>query len=406
MTTASLEVPPEWVKDLPAEKATKPDSWPPKTDLPFDWNVATFEVYCDPERKDFNNAAQRKPDFSKARSQLDYDYHRNPAQSRQELQDTILSRVVYSNTEDGQPLCCPSKPWIVFTAGAMGVGKGYVLSSLQQSDLFPLDKFLIIDPDMLKNELPEMAGYLRADPATAATKVHRESTQMADVLLEHALLIKAPILVDGSLRDVEYYKTLFQRIRNDYDYRIAIIMVTAKPEIIHDRARERAKKTGRSVPDELINESIKQVPRSVKELSPFADGVFEIANDDDKPLRIVSSSLPGDTISWNDFADTWTDEAQKREKKTCILKRKCCKSVCKTMSACWIDSNAHDCARSIWGKAYPNMCPRCTLSEDAQCGVCIHGKHLCACEDCAQVCPVRKSLIIQKEICISKLLGR
>ena len=87
--------------------------------------------------------------------------------------------------------------------------KGYVLSSLYQSELFPLDTFLIIDPDKLKTELPEMSGYLKADASTAATKVHRESTQMADILLEYALMNQCNVLVDGSLRDVEYYKNLF-----------------------------------------------------------------------------------------------------------------------------------------------------------------------------------------------------
>ena len=151
----------------------------------------------------------------------------------------------------------------------MGVGKGYVLSSLYNSNLFPLDNFLKIDPDMLKTELPEMSGYLQVDPATAATKVHRESTQMADILLEHALLDRSNILVDGSLRDVDYYRQLFQRIRQDYDYRIAILLVTAEPDVIHKRARDRAEKTGRAVPEELINESIQQVPQSVKELTPL-----------------------------------------------------------------------------------------------------------------------------------------
>jgi len=384
-------LPPDWVKDLPSEKAVKPDCWPPQSQQFFDWeNWCTYKVYSDPDRTDF--VTQSNQEFSKARSQLDYSYHLHPAQSRQELQDVILSRVVNSSSSDKS-----SKPWIVFTAGAMGVGKGYVLSSLYKSDLFPLDKFLKIDPDMLKNELPEMSGYLQADPATAATKVHRESTQMADVLLEHALLDRVDILVDGSLRDVDYYKQLFLRIRNEYDYRIGIILVTADPEIIHERASQRAEKTGRSVPDDLIDESIEQVPRSVKELTPFANVVFEIENNNDGPLQIVSSSLSGETTSWDDFGDTWIDE----KKRTCILKRKCCKPLCKTMSSCWDNAEAHECAKKIWGKAYPNMCPRCTLAEDGQCGVCVHGKHLCACKECAKTCPVRKCLI-QKA---SALLG-
>jgi hypothetical protein len=180
----------------------------------------------------------------------------------------------------------------------MGAGKGYVLSTLYKSGLFPLDGFLKIDPDMLKIELPEMSGYLRVDPESAATKIHRESTQMADVLFEHALLNLTPMLVDGSLRDVNYHRSLFKRIRSDFsEFRIAIIHVTTNPRTIHERAKKRAERTGRAVPTELLDASIEQVPRSVKLLSPHADAVFEISNNDGSPLRLVT---PG--VTWDDFA--------------------------------------------------------------------------------------------------------
>ena len=39
-------------------------------------------------------------------------------------------------------------------------------------------------------------------------------------------------------------------------------------------------------------------------------------------------------------------------------------------------------ASDLWKAAYPNFCPRCALSCDGQCGVCIHGRHLCACKIC------------------------
>ena len=128
----------------------------------------------------------------------------------------------------------------------MGVGKGYVLTKLHERGLFPLDDYVKIDPDMLKSELPEMAGFLQADRASAATKLHRESTQMGDVLLEHALAHHCNILVDGSLRDVNYYQQLFDRIHEQFPrYRIALLHVTADREVVRERARQRAERTGR-----------------------------------------------------------------------------------------------------------------------------------------------------------------
>ena len=123
-----------------------------------------------------------------------------------------------------------------------------------------LIRFIKIDPDMIKGELPELSGYMRSDPESAATKVHRESTMMSDVLFEHALMDSLPMLVDGSLRDVEWYRGLFRRIRNEYPkYRIAIVHVNASRDTIYQRADSRAELTGRVVPRELLDMSIEQV---------------------------------------------------------------------------------------------------------------------------------------------------
>jgi hypothetical protein len=332
-------------------------------------------------------------------------------ENRQLLQDAILGRVVdsarrtsSSEEEDEEEAASAAaegdaaiakprkRPWIVFTAGPMGVGKGYVLTKLHRAGVFPAGAFLKIDPDMIKGELPEMAGYLRANRDTAATKLHRESTQMADVLFEHALQRNMPVLVDGSLRDVAWYRQLFDRIHGDFpDYRIAIVHVTADRGVVHRRAADRAEKSGRAVPAELIDRSIEQVPESVRALSKLADAVYTIANNDGKPLELVSTTAE-DVKSWEDFAAQWErQDGDEATKETCaapsaaaaddhdqslLLQQTC------NVAACWDDAEAHRAARLVWGAAYPNFCARCCLTCDCQCGICIHGKHSCACHVC------------------------
>jgi adenylylsulfate kinase-like enzyme len=355
-----------------------------------------------PENNNAQSTLQRtalslafSPTFQHARSRLDYSYHTNLVLNRQYLQDAILKRVVESaqvasddaitilssRTETDQeqretvngssvsdpepttfsPRCDPAntsrnndfsnsgnspqsvlpaqrRPWIIFTAGAMGVGKGYVLMQLQRLQLLDVSSFVKIDPDLIKTELPEMAGYLQHDRATAATLLHRESTQMADVLLEHALSHSYSLLVDGSLRDVDYYRKLLQRLRCEFaSYRLAIVHVVADPDIVWQRARARAERTGRVVPTTLLMESLQQVPCSVDQLAPLVDVVFTIANNDGQPLELVSmtrrdtilssstasSAASTDesteqmsattattitTVTWGEFARTWTED--------------------------------------------------------------------------------------------------
>jgi Zeta toxin len=290
------------------------------------------------------------PTFCEARSKLDYTYHTHVVKQRQYLQDAIIQRIVSTmtinstttnwnltksmpaNTDHVPP---KHRPWIVFTAGPMGVGKGYVITQLQQLQLFNVrDHFITIDPDLIKYEIPEMVGYLQIDRNTAATKVHRESTQISDIIFEYAILHSLSILVDGSLRDVDYYQSLFHRIRKEYpQYRIGIIHITATRDVIMERATSRAIRTGRVIPKELLEDSIAQVPKSVELLSPLADAVHVIANHPNRPLQLVSStlrrktsqSLNADkssngsshtskvneddivitTTSWKDFKESW-----------------------------------------------------------------------------------------------------
>jgi len=467
MLGKTLLPPAMWVqRKLSTAKASDPKFWPPyigndkKTAddgeyLDYDWEKPTNVVYWDqndvgaedtmsksssPSPQNSATKLKFAPTFAEARRKLDYSYHNNLIENRQLLQDAILNRVVVDSDSDnkkdkdrgsgqttkqeedtqteGGLSTGRQLPWLVFTAGPMGVGKGYVLTQLSRAGVFPLKSFIKIDPDMLKSELPEMAGYLQADKSTAATKLHRESTQMSDVLFEHALRRGLPILIDGSLRDVDWYKQLFHRIREEYPtYRIGILHVTADPDVIRKRAVERAKySNGRVVPKELIEESIEQVPKSVEELSQYADAVHVIANNDDQPLELLLSKAGSrltdasgqDTTcsegqvekeemgSWTAFAKSWKQTEQSDEQKSVpcgtadaasaasasgdnplLLLRQSC-----DLSKLWVDEEAQTAAKNFWGAAYPNFCPRCCLACDCQCGICIHGRHSCACPVC------------------------
>mmetsp|Transcript_68329 Transcript_68329/g.192688 ORF Transcript_68329/g.192688 Transcript_68329/m.192688 type:complete len:506 (-) Transcript_68329:228-1745(-) len=296
----------KWVTTLGADSraAENPVSWPPFNEGHcYDFDLATITAYS-VVGSDGAPHARFPQRYKDARGKLDYGYHPDMFPARQMLQDAIVSRCEVSreSTLPGE------QPWIVFTAGAMGVGKSYVMLTLDSDGLFPMENFALVDPDKLKNELPEMKGYLERDPATAATKVHRESTMISEVLFEHCLSAKQNLLVDGSLRDVGWYTKLFQRIRREFPvYRIGIVHITASRETIINRAEARAKETGRVVPRELLEASMAQVPESVAALAPLADFVADVANDDGSPLVLQELKAPGRPPgappSWEAFAE-------------------------------------------------------------------------------------------------------
>jgi Zeta toxin len=367
---------------------TEIEYWPPRAEhRAFDWSQPTCDVYKYEDTRLFTER------FRDGRSRLDYSYHKNPILERQLYQDTVLSRILEADSdqdndsatalESDVALKSHKRPFLVFTAGSMGAGKSYVLSQLHQKEIFPLQKFVKIDPDMLKSELPEMAGYLQHDSESAATKLHRESTQMSDVLFEHSLMKNRNILVDGSLRDTEWYQHLFQRLRNEFpQYMLCILYISASPQTIKDRAHERAKKSDRTVPEDVLQESIEQVPRSVQILCPLTDHTFEITNDDDQPMALKEwvandeasrdDNIDKSEKSWNYFGQIWQRPSRPQEVKeeNEHEKESLQHLFCHMMEhlSCPIRSKKEfECAKSIWGKAYPSFCPRCTLSSDQQC---------------------------------------
>lgn len=150
---------PSWIQKQSITTAVDPSAWPPHNpELEYDWSRPTHEFYKDSLASDYyrsndgDDKKQKKqkqpfnlaPAFATARQRLDYSYHNCLIITRQRLQDAILGRVVQSpadveeaedDDESKQPekFPCPQKrPWIVFTAGPMGVGKGYVLTQLNQ----------------------------------------------------------------------------------------------------------------------------------------------------------------------------------------------------------------------------------------------------------------------------------
>lgn len=377
-----------WLAELDRDPvaASSKESWPPHAgaEKGFDWHVPTFEAY---KAKGFaagGPARLRFPrTYATAREQLDYTYHPDMYRARLIFQDVVLSRCDLGADSAPMP---GQRPWVVFTAGAMGVGKSFALLTLAKDGLFPLDAFTILDPDKLKSELPEIKGYSDFDSASAATKLHRESTMMTDVLFEHCLAARRNFLVDGSLRDVDWYMKLFARIRREQpEYQLAIFHITARKHTIINRAISRAEVSGRAVPMELLEASMEQVPRSVRALADLADVVADMANDDDAPLHLRELKAPGQPLSsWSNFRAIWGHKPpikSKRRNKTL------CQRLCPVRSRRMFSGQKHELdhynvGRRIYRRMYPNTCLRCLVQDSAEYG------HVCDCYSCRPHCVI------------------
>mmetsp|Transcript_17375 Transcript_17375/g.25958 ORF Transcript_17375/g.25958 Transcript_17375/m.25958 type:complete len:732 (+) Transcript_17375:197-2392(+) len=296
--------------------------------------------------------------YKDIRSTLDYNYHSNYIPSRQLLQDQIIQYILNKNnccheattatpnqgnghgsaatsssTSSNSP---KSSPWIVFTAGAMGAGKSYTMRHLDNTERFPLSDFITIDPDEVRHLLPEYQYYIQNQTSTQSTAslmqyagayTKKESGYICEIILQVALRNGCNVLMDGSLRDYQWYLKHFQSLRDQYQHQyqydyhpaegsgngsksginIGIIHVRAPKEAILERARLRSKITKRIVPTHVLEESIDMVPKSVAILSQHVDFFVELYNGPEaSDIEIMTEGVTWDTfrsIFYNKSAD-------------------------------------------------------------------------------------------------------
>lgn len=91
----------------------------PRIRCRYDWSKSTSENYRNKSNTDFAGK------YIKERKMLDYSWHCNISRARQKWQDEVIDSVV-------KKVSPQSNPWIVYTCGPMGAGKGYCLTWMSQ----------------------------------------------------------------------------------------------------------------------------------------------------------------------------------------------------------------------------------------------------------------------------------
>jgi len=245
----------------------------------YNWEICTQENYV-------SSSSSPSGPLAGVRKLTDTAYHGHYTAERQRFQDDLVLRLLPPSTT---PL---KEPVLLFTAGAMGVGKSFVIRWMAESGLLPLSEFALIDPDRIAQQLPEWQGYFRHDPMTASLMTRLEAGLITELGLVHALQQRRNILVDSSLRHGSWYARVLERLRHELpEVRIVLLYVHTSEETIHRRAQERGR-DGRVAPSTEVQDSLQRMARAVSRLLPHVDFFAQVANDDGKPhVTSVCGSL-------------------------------------------------------------------------------------------------------------------
>ena len=167
-----------------------------------------------------------------------------------------------------------SNPPVLYLMGGGGAaGKGTVKNTLVKMGRLNTAGAVMVDPDDIKEQLPEYGKLVQMKDGRAAAVVHEESSLLAKEIVKRAYENKFNILMDVTLGDPA--KGLEQiKIAKDNGYKVVLIGVTVDPALAMDRAIERAERSGRWVPRKMLLSAHKGFSEGFEQYVREADVVY------------------------------------------------------------------------------------------------------------------------------------
>lgn len=190
--------------------------------------------------------------------------------SRQKLHDKIVRTIVNSanSPKNGE------KPLCILMGGGSASGKGtfrntMILPKLKSMGL----RMGIADPDDIKEQIPEYEYFKEQNIQTAAARVHRESSDINQEAINALIENRKNFMWDGTMSDARLYNPVIEHLKKA-GYRTYIIGTDVSIELALQRSHERAKITGRDVPDYIVASAHGGFANTYPQLINKVDGYF------------------------------------------------------------------------------------------------------------------------------------
>lgn len=176
---------------------------------------------------------------------------------------------------------------VFMLGGAPANGKSSFLESLFCP--YPATA-LKIDPDEIKEKLPEYTFMLNNKEPLAAAIVHEESSLISKKLKSAAMAKGIDLILDGVADDtIQKRKEVFDELK-EHNYYVRVDYVSLDSTLSLQIARKRAEETGREVPESYVktmNRAIAQLVPEIIENEYFDEFYLWDTNDHLKPVLIL-----------------------------------------------------------------------------------------------------------------------
>ena len=182
------------------------------------------------------------------------------------------------------------RPVAVLMGGGGASGKGTILRIMQKAEQTLKDGYVLINPDAIKELIPEYIALLRAKDHRAAQVVHEESSDIAKLLQKRAISERKNMVIDKTMGDEEKGLALIKSLK-DAGYDVHLVGVTLDPGEALIRALERYYGSSRLPAREAMLEAHKGFNAAFETYQAVLEKVFLFDNSSKDALLIVRKTL-------------------------------------------------------------------------------------------------------------------
>jgi predicted ABC-type ATPase len=195
------------------------------------------------------------------------------------IEDSFLSKV--------KPVPPNEKPVAILMMGGPASGKSSMVRALGTDE----STFVAADADAVKEQIPEYRKAVSARARNAAAMVHEESSDIVKKVRAKAIDQNKNLIVDGTGAKADSYISTIKKLK-EKGYHTNLMLADMDPDVALPRAKARAEKTGRYVPDSFITDAYPKIPGNFMQVAKLVDE-FAVYDTRGKPPKLVWSKANG-----------------------------------------------------------------------------------------------------------------
>lgn len=176
----------------------------------------------------------------------------------------------------------PGKPVAILTMGAPATGK----STMIAREIGKGKDFVRVDPDAIKEELPEYVLAVRKNARDAGSMAQRESATVADMIAARAMKERKNLVIDGTGKTLHKYLDAIAELKR-IGYHVTVLAANVPLEEARRRAAIRAEQSGRWIPDDYLEDVHSRVPCNIPPIADAADDFALFDNAGKEPRTVL-----------------------------------------------------------------------------------------------------------------------